>query len=135
MNLPQIQDAIEERLATAGFSCDPGVLNLTMKIKKLPCAAAYFVGFAETPEETDTDTFVARFRVDLIFSLMDAQAFRDQLLTGVSAFYAQIRTDRSLGGLVDTTTVSDGGIPEFTETTIPAAVKMLFVEVEFEEDA
>ena len=135
MSLAQIQDAIEGKLAAAGFSCVPGVINLAVALKDLPAAGLYFIGFDEDPRETQTATRLPRFRVDLMFSLADAVAFRAQMLNGIPAVYEAIRADRSLGGLVDTTEVTDGGVPEFVEASIPLAVKTLYIAVEYEEDA
>ncbi|HEY5506513.1 MAG TPA: hypothetical protein VIK83_03385 [Coriobacteriia bacterium] len=135
MSLSQIQTAIEGKLATAGFSCAAGVINLTVPLKDLPAATAYFAGFVEEEVETDTATLTARFRVDALFSLADAAQFRTDILTKVPAIWSGIRGDRSLGGLVDRATVEDGGPPEFVEAAVPLAVKTQFVVVEYEEDA
>lgn len=135
MSLVQIQTAIEGKLAAAGFSCTPGVINLTFPLKDLPAASAYFAGFLEEDSETDTVTITARFRVDALFSLADAARFRTDIITKIPAIWSGIRSDRSLSGLADRATVEDGGPPEFVEAAAPLAAQTLYIVVEYEEDA
>lgn len=135
MKLADIQRAIEAVASAAGFACDPGVLTLTVPIESLPGAGIYFSGFTDDPRETQTATLTARFRVDLLFALTDPAKFRADMLTKIPALHEGIRADRSLGGLVDVATVVDGGPPQAAEAAVPVAVKSVWIDAEYEEDA
>lgn len=132
--LEQIQAAIEAKLKAAGLNCDPATLTVSVPIEDLPAASSYFAAFDDEPRETQTATLLARFRVVVLFSLMDPMAFRVDMLNRIPDFHLLIRQDRSLGGLVDTTTVEDGGPPEEVESAVPIAMKTLWVVAEYEED-
>jgi hypothetical protein len=134
-HLEDVQTAIEQVYKDAGFTCDPGWINLSLPVEDLPGAVVTRAVGNKARAGTMTMERKVRFRADMIFGLDDPAAFRSELLTLPDAVQDAVLADPSLGGLVEYAHVTEDQPPSQVEAAAAIAVQSVWIDVEWEENA